>query len=115
MLKRFEGFTKGINLGGRLSQFYHTKERHETFITEEDIRNISLWGVDHVRVPVDYYIFKDENGNTLEDGFSLVDNCISWCKKYNLNMVLDLTRQRAISLMKKKFHSSLKRIYRINL
>ena len=54
MLKRFEGFTKGINLGGWLSQCDHTKERHETFITEEDIRNISLWGVDHVRVPVDY-------------------------------------------------------------
>lgn len=90
MLKKFEGFTKGINLGGWLSQCDHTKERHETFITEDNIREISSWGVDHVRVPVDYYIFRDENGNALEDGFFLVDNCISWCKKYNLNMVLDL-------------------------
>ena len=90
MLKKFEGFTKGINLGGWLSQCEHTKEHHDNFITEDDIKEIASWGVDHIRVPVDYYIFKDDNGNNLEEGFALVDKCLMWCEKYKLNMVLDL-------------------------
>ena len=90
MLKEFKGYKKGINLGGWLSQCEHSKEHHDTFITESDIKRISEWGLDHVRVPVDYYIFKDENGKNLEEGFSCVDRCLEWCEKYHLNMILDL-------------------------
>ena len=90
MLRELKGYKKGINLGGWLSQCEHTKEHHDTFITEKDIKQISEWGLDHVRVPVDYYIFKDENGNTLDEGFELVDKCLLWCEKYHLNMILDL-------------------------
>lgn len=90
MLRKFDGYRKGINLGGWLSQCDNTKEHHDTFITEDDIKEIASWGVDHIRVPVDYHIFRDENGNNLEEGFSLVDKCLSWCEKYKLNMVLDL-------------------------
>lgn len=90
MLRKFEGYTKGINLGGWLSQCDNTKEHLDSFITEKDIATIAGWGVDHVRVPVDYHIFRDENGNNLEDGFAHIDDCLSWCEKYNLNMVLDL-------------------------
>lgn len=92
-MKIFEGFQKGINLGGWLSQNDEsTKEHFETFITEENIKEIASWGLDHVRVPVDYVIIEEEDGTPKEDGHTYISNCISWCKKYNLHMILDLHR-----------------------
>ena len=40
MLRVFEGFTKGINLGGWLSQNHLTQEHLTNFITEKDIERI---------------------------------------------------------------------------
>ena len=52
-MRRFVGFEKGINLGGWLSQTELTREHMDTFITEEDFRNIKAMGLDHVRLPID--------------------------------------------------------------
>lgn len=87
----FKGFQKGINLGGWLSQAAHdTPDHKDVFITEKDIEIISKWGADHVRVPVDYTVIEEEDGTFIEEGFAYIDNCISWCEKYNLNMMIDL-------------------------
>lgn len=91
-MRRFEGYEKGINLGGWLSQCgeNYTVEHYETFITEKDIEKIASWGLDHVRLPIDYNVIQNEDGSLKEEGFKYVDRCISWCQKYHLNMVLDL-------------------------
>ena len=89
-MKRFEGYMHGINLGGWLSQCDHTKERYDTFIVEEDIKRISEWGLDHIRVPIDYDLVEDNEGNYMEEGFGYIDKAIDWAGKYGLNMVLDL-------------------------
>lgn len=89
-MKRFKGYEHGINLGGWLSQCTHTKERYENFIKEEDIKKISLWGLDHIRLPVDYEVFQDKEGVFIEEGFSRVEKLMDWCTKYELNVVLDL-------------------------
>lgn len=89
-MKEFTGYMKGINLGGWLSQCIQSREHHESFITEEDISRISQWGLDHIRLPVDYEIFVSENGSYIEEGFFYVDRCLEWCRKYRLNMILDL-------------------------
>ena len=80
---------KGINLGGWLSQCDSTIERYETFIKEEDFKKIKDLGFDHVRVPVDYDLVETEDGK-YTDGFKYIDRAISWAKKYNLDMILDL-------------------------
>lgn len=87
-----DGMMKGINLGGWLSQCgeKYNENHYNTFITEEDIKKISDMGLDHVRVPVDYNVVQNEDGSFIESGFKHLDDCISWCKKYNLKMVLDL-------------------------
>ena len=59
-MKQFPGFSHGINLGGWLSQCDHTKERYESFITESDIETIKGWGLDHIRVPVDYDLVEEK-------------------------------------------------------
>ncbi len=90
-MKRFEGFLFGANLGGWLSQNDDdSKEHFETFITEKDIERIAKAGFDHVRVPVDYVVIEAEDGSVLEDGYNYIANCIGWCRKNGLNMVLDL-------------------------
>lgn len=89
-MKKLDGFMHGINLGGWLSQCDNTKERYDTFITENDIKTIKEWGLDHVRVPVDYMLVETEEGEYKEDGFAYIQTAIDWCKKYGLNMILDL-------------------------
>ncbi len=90
-MRRFEGFLKGINLGGWISQFAKYDKNHfETFITEKDIDNIKELGFDHVRVPVDYNVLEDEDGNPIEDGYKYLENCRMWCEKNGLNMLIDL-------------------------
>lgn len=90
-MKKFEGFQKGVNLGGWISQFAKYDHEHfRTFITEEDIAQIASLGFDHVRVPVDYNVLEDEEGNKLESGFGYLKSCHDWCLKYNLNMLIDL-------------------------
>ena len=90
-MKRINGFRKGVNLGGWISQFKEYDVKHfESFITEKDIADIASLGFDHVRVPVDYNVLEDEQGNTIESGFRYLENCRQWCEKNGLNMLIDL-------------------------
>lgn len=90
-MKQFRGFQKGVNLGGWISQFAEYDHEHfRSFITEGDIAYIASLGFDHVRVPVDYNVLEDENGEPLETGFAYLENCFRWCRKYGLHMLIDL-------------------------
>jgi len=91
-MRQFTGYQKGINLGGWLSQCSHTREHYDRFITEEDIRRISGWGLDHVRLPLDYNLVENDDGSPKDWGFVYIDNCIRWCERYGLNLILDLHR-----------------------
>lgn len=90
MIKKLEGFQKGINLGGWLSQGELDLGYINTFITEDDIKRIASWKVDHVRLPVDYDVIQAYDETPIESGHRCILNCIEWCKKYGLNIVLDL-------------------------
>ncbi len=96
MLKKM-GIVKGVNLGGWLSQCDYSEERLNGFITEPDVEKIATWGVDHVRIPVDYNVLEDDNGGYIETGFKLIDNALSWCEKYGLKVVLDLHKTAGFS------------------
>lgn len=81
---------KGVNFGGWLSQRSYDKEYLDSFITEADFENASKWGIDHIRLPIDYNVVETEEGEYKEDGFVYVENAVKWCRKYGLNLVLDL-------------------------
>lgn len=95
-MKKFEGFKKGVNLGGWLSQCgdKYNENHYSTFIVEEDIKTIASWDVDHVRLPVDYNVIQTEDGEFIESGFGHIDDCVKWCKKYNLKLVFDLHKAK---------------------
>lgn len=90
-MRAFNGFLRGVNLGGWLSQYDKpAKEHFDTFIVKADIDRIADAGFDHVRVPVDYEVIEDEEGNVREDGYAYITDCISWCKDAGLKMMIDL-------------------------
>ena len=85
----------GVNLGGWISQYRDPRKEHfDSFITEADIELIAGWGMDHVRLPIDYMVLEDDDKpfEYKEEGFHYVDQCIKWCEKYKLNIILDLHR-----------------------
>ena len=90
-MRIFEGYQKGINLGGWLSQLVGNDDAHfNGFITEGDIARIAAFGCDHVRLPVDCdTVFADE-GNTILPRMEYIDKCIDWCGKHGLNLIIDL-------------------------
>ena len=96
-MKKFTGYMKGINLGGWLSQCDHRRETYDTFIVESDIKRIASWGLDHVRLPIDYELVETADGRYLEEGFNYIDKCLEWCESYGLNMILDLHKTAGYS------------------
>lgn len=97
-MKKFEGYMRGINLGGWLSQCADYSEKHYSeFITESDIKTISEWGLDHVRLPIDYNVIEDEDGLPLKNGYKHIDDCIMWCEKYGLNVILDVHKTKGFA------------------
>lgn len=96
-IKTFTGYKKGINLGGWLSQCNHSRNHYDSFIAESDIRRISEWGLDHIRLPIDYELVRAEDGSFIKDGFAYIDSCLDWCEKNQLNMILDLHKTSGFS------------------
>ena len=94
-MARFEGYRVGVNLGGWLSQYPAYDPAHfELFISEADIQRIAGWGMDHVRLPIDYPVLEDDArpGAYQEAGFGYIDRCLDWCAAAGLNVILDVHR-----------------------
>lgn len=93
-MKRLHGFKAGVNLGHWFSQHggKGSDAYFSTYIQESDIARIASWGMDHVRLPVDYTTFEqDEKPGQYDEGaLTYIDNCLLWCKRHGLNMILDL-------------------------
>lgn len=94
---KLDGYMAGANLGHWISQFKRTspdeiKHHFDHYITESDFKRMAKWGMDHVRLPVDYFIFENDDNPGVydENGLKYIDFVLECCKKYGLNMVLDL-------------------------
>lgn len=100
-MKEFKGYVKGVDFGGWLSQCSeYTTEHYQTFITKEDFKTVADWGLDHIRVPVDYMVFQNPDGSFIEEGFGYIQNAIDWCKEYGLKMILDLHKTNGFTFDK---------------
>jgi endoglucanase len=92
-MQPFAGFQAGANLGGWISQYPAFSQEHfNSFILEKDIQTIASWGMDHVRLPVDYPVLEDDAAPFAyrAAGLAHIDNCLAWCNAHGLNLILDL-------------------------
>lgn len=84
---------RGVNLGGWLSQYKEFDHSHfNSFIQEEDVARIASWGMDHIRLPVDYPVLEKSLPDDRYEvtGFDYLDRCLSWCQKQELDLLIDL-------------------------
>ena len=73
------------------AQFWDAYKRN--FITEADIHFLASVGVNTLRLPFNYRLFTDEDymGCTGEgDGFIWIDSLVSWARKDNIYVILDM-------------------------
>lgn len=87
--KTFE-IKRGTNIAHWLSQSDRRGEERAKFITEKDIMFIDSAGFDHIRLPVDEVQMWDESGKRNDTAFMLLGNCLDWCQKAGLRVIVDL-------------------------
>lgn len=92
-----KGFYRGINFGGWMSQCDYSEDRLNNFIKEEDFKTVADWGLDHVRIPIDYNVLENEDGTYKLDGFYRIESAIGFAKKYGLKVVVDLHKTAGFS------------------
>lgn len=64
---------------------------YQNFFQQKDVDSLAALGYNHVRIPFPFRFFLDTTTNTLKnDGFTYLDNAISWCKAKNMYAILDL-------------------------
>ena len=92
---------RGINFGGWLSQVDAIKEKDPesfpgidthlaTFIGENDFAQMKSWGFNHVRLPVDYFLFFDQSEDPIEHRLTHIDNAVQYAANNSLFLILDL-------------------------
>lgn len=91
------GFYRGVDLGGWFSQCDYSEDRMEHFITEKDFGIIAGWGLDHVRIPVDYNVMEADDGSWKADGFRRIGNALKCARQNGLKVVLDLHKTAGFS------------------
>lgn len=91
------GFLRGVNLGGWFSQCDYSRERLDHFITEKDFDVIAGWGLDHVRIPMDYNVLEQADGSLSAEGFDRISRAVEQCRKRGLRVVLDLHKTAGYS------------------
>lgn len=104
-MKRFLGFEHGMGIGGWLTNYKRFNclpedrrldltigdfEHFRTYITENDVRYISGLGMDHIRLGFDQIVVEERPGVYRDEILGLIKDFVDWCKKYGLNIVLNL-------------------------
>lgn len=104
-MKEFTGFTRGMGIGGWLTNYKRFNvipenrrlcltigdmEHFHTYITEQDISYIASLGMDHIRLGFDQVVMEEAPGVYREEVFGILDQFISWCENYGLNIVFNL-------------------------
>jgi endoglucanase len=59
-------------------------------VTADDVALWASWGVNSVRVPLNYHALTSAPGVYLEAGFQRIDQIVAWCKAHGIYVILDL-------------------------
>jgi len=92
---------RGTNISHWLSQSDARGEKRKNYFTEKDIKYLAGIGFDHLRIPVDEVQLWKDDGQQDAEGFSLLTHALDWCKKYNLDAIVDLHILRSHYFMDK--------------
>lgn len=69
------------------------KQFRANYITKKDIEKMAEFGYNSVRIPINWRLFMEETPGEIiwkDEGFTLLDHCIQWCKECKLYAWIDL-------------------------
>ncbi|MBQ7821527.1 MAG: cellulase family glycosylhydrolase [Clostridia bacterium] len=104
-MKKIERFSKGMGIGGWLTNYKRFKvlpenkrmditigdlEHFESYITERDISYIASLRLDHVRLGFDQIVLEETPYKYRDCIIGHLKNFVSWCEKYKMRPVLNL-------------------------
>ena len=104
-MKMIKGFKRGMGIGGWLTNYKRFNvlpdewrmpitvgdmEHFESYITEEDIKNIAEMGFDHVRVGFDQIVLESAPYVYRVEILELLKSFVSWCERYGLTPILNM-------------------------
>ncbi len=81
---------KGTNIAHWLSQSEKRGTERDSFFQEKDVRMIKELGFDHLRLPIDEEQMWEADGKRHDDAFKLMTNCLDWCAKHQLKVIVDM-------------------------
>jgi endoglucanase len=83
---------KFIDVVGEANTELVYEQFRKNFVTEDDIDSIASWGFNNIRLPMHYELLTPRNEPYVytESGFALIDSLITWCKKRDIYLILDL-------------------------
>lgn len=64
------------------------KKHRDTYITEQDFRQVADWGLNLVRLPVPFFVFGDRDPYV--GCIEYVDKAFDWAEKYGVQILVDL-------------------------
>lgn len=104
-MKQWIGFEHGMGIGGWLTNYKRFNclredrrldltvgdfEHFRTYITERDVAYIQSLGMDHIRLGFDQIVLEEPDGTVRPEILGLMQSFVSWCRKYDLRVVLNL-------------------------
>jgi hypothetical protein len=69
-------------------QFFATWQAN--VVTAADVAQWASWGVNSVRLAMNYHALTSADGTYIEAGFRAIDQFVAWCKAKNIYVILDL-------------------------
>jgi endoglucanase len=63
---------------------------YANIVTQADVMEWATWGVNSVRLPMNYHDLTTADGMYIDAGFQWLDSFIAWCKAAGIYVILDL-------------------------
>ena len=104
-MKMFEGFERGMGIGGWLTNYKRFEvmepqmrtilttgdwEHFDTYITQKDVEYIASLGMDHIRLGFDQIVLEQTPFVYSERIFEIIEQFVHWCEEAKLNVILNL-------------------------
>ena len=77
-----------IDLMGQSNADEFYKRWEANILTRSDIQKMASWGANSIRLSINYHWLSPSRGVYLDTGWQKIDSLISWCKDYNIGVIL---------------------------
>jgi Tfp pilus assembly protein PilX len=78
------------SLAGQATEQQFSSQWEANMVTDAEVAKWARWGVNSMRLSINYHWLSPANGTYLDTGWAKIDNFIGLCKKHNIKVILCL-------------------------